>query len=59
MQATGANNPGASIDASLPGVAGASTSPATTSSSSAIPTSPTTNDMRVRGDGRTRDRDGR
>ena len=59
MQATGPNGPGVSNDASLPGVAGATTSPATTSPSSAIPTSPNTNDMRVRSDGRTRDRDGR
>jgi len=59
MQATGANNAGVPTEASLPGMAGSSTSPATTSSSAAIPTTPTTNDTRVRGDGRTRDRDGR
>ena len=59
MQTTGAQNTGASTEAALPGVAGASTSPATTSPSSVIPTSPTNNDTRLRGDGRTRDRDGR
>ena len=59
MQTTGAQNAGASTEAALPGVAGAATSPATTSPSSVIPTSPTNNDTRLRGDGRTRDRDGR